>query len=220
MLRLLRVAPLAVAVLAALLPWTSPRANAITGEAVFDETVDAIWRIQRFDFTYSSPTVYYSCRALQAKIGAILHAVGAHQRVAVDVQCMGDFVRYAFVRVTLAVPAEATQSAVNAATTFDTRAQLVARLRHLRLPTAADIERFPAAWQTVSLSRHRSLHLDSADCDLLRGMREQIFPKLSVRVARDGLRCSSGSATRIRPKLEVTALMPTPTPDVRERPIS
>lgn len=221
MLRPLRVAPLAAAVLAALLSWSSLRANATTGEVLVDETVDAIWRIQRFDFTYRSSTVYYSCRALQAKVGAILRAVGAHQRVAVDVRCMGgEFVRYAFVRVTLAVPAEATQASVTAATTFDPRAQLVARLRHIRLPTATDIERFPAAWQTVSLSGHRNLRLDSGDCDLLRGMREQIFPKLSVRVARDGLRCSPGTATRVRPKLEVTALMPAPPPDAPDRPIS
>jgi hypothetical protein len=222
MLRPSRVAPLAAAVLGALLSWTPlpALATASAGGIAADETVDAVWRIQRFDFTYHSSTVYYSCRALQAKIGAILRAVGAHHRVAVDVHCMGgDFVRFAYVRVTLAVPAEATQATVTAATTFDTRAQLVARLRKLPLPTAVDIERFPAEWRTVSLSGHRSLRLDSGDCDLLRGMREQIFPKLSVRVARDGLRCTPGATTRIRPKLVVTALMPAPAP-LPDRPIS
>lgn len=221
MLRPPRVAPLAPSLLAAALCCVSPDADANTGDDADEATVNAIWRVQHFDFTYTSSNVYYSCGALQRKVGAILRAVGAHHRVAVDVHCMGgDFVRFAFVRVTLAVPAEATQEAVIAATTFDARAQLVARLRKLRLPTAEDIPRFPAAWKTVSLTRNRALRLESGDCDLLRGMRDQLFPKLSIRVSSGGLRCTPGVATRMRPKLEVTALMPAPSPIDADRPIS
>lgn len=177
------------------------------------DPVFAIWRIHRVDFVYHSPTVYYSCSALQAKIGAILRAVGAHTRVVVDVGCMGgNFVNHAFARVTLAVPAEATQETIHAATTFDTRERLIARVRKIQLPTSADIARFPAEWQTVSLSHRRGLHFGPGDCDLLRAMRKQVFPQLSIRIGKGGLRCTSGIATRLRPQLEVTALMPAPAP--------
>lgn len=214
MLRLRCTAPVTLAAVATMLG-SAPCVGADSG----DETVDAIWRIQRVDFTYRSADVYYSCSALQSKIGAILKAVGAHQRIAVEIQCMsGELVNNALARVTLAMPAEATQENVVAATTFDSRAQLVARLLKMRLPTATDIERFPAIWQTVALSSHRGLRLDPGDCDLLRGMHEQVFPRLSIRATHRGLRCTTGSATKIRPKLEVTALMPTEVTSVANSP--
>lgn len=207
MLRLRCTAPVTLAAMAAILGCIAPRVGADSG-TVIGEPVDAIWRVQRVDFIYRSADVYYSCTALQSKIGAILKAVGAHHRIAIDVGCInGELVNNAFARVTVAMPAEATQENVVAATTFDSRAQLVARVRGVRLPTAADIERFPAAWQTVSLSRHRSLRLDSGDCDLLRSMHQQLFPRLLIRASQQRLRCT-GSTTRMRPSLEVTALMP------------
>lgn len=208
MLRLRCTAPITLAAITVMFGCIAPRVGAESGVVIsVENTVDAIWRVQRVDFTYRSAEVYYSCRALQSKIGAILKAVGAHQQMAVDVGCMsGELVRNAFARVTLAMPAVATQENVVAATTFDSRAQLVARVRKVRLPTANDIERFPAAWQTVSLSRDRGLRLEPGDCDLLRGMHEQIFPRLSIRVTQQ-VRCATGS-TRMRPNLEVTALMP------------
>lgn len=189
-------------------------ASANPGDSAPTETIDAIWRIERFDFVYHSSDVFYSCGALQRKISAILRAVGAHARVAVEIRCPGgQLVRNAFASITLAIPTEANQENVRAATTFDTRAQLIARLRRTQLPSANDIQRFPASWQIVSLSRNRTLRLGPGDCDLLRGMRDQVFPKLSVRVASKGLRCSTGSATRIPPKIDVSALLPaTPLP--------
>lgn len=172
------------------------------------DTIVAVWRVHHVDLVYHSATVYYSCGALQSKISAILRAVGAHTRVFVDAGCMsGDFVNHTFARVTLATPVEATPAAIRAAATFDARERLIARLRKIRLPTEADVQRFPAEWQTVSLSRQRGLRLDAGDCDLLRALRKQVFPQLAIRVDKGG-HCTSGLATRLRPRLEVTALMP------------
>jgi hypothetical protein len=174
-----------------------------------DDTIAAIWQIERIEFVYHSSTVRYSCGSLQRRIAAILQAVGAHSTIGVDLGCRsGDLVRYANVRLTLAVPVEATEENVRAAIDFDTRDELVARLRQTQLPSANDIARFPASWRTVGLTRSPPLSLGPGDCDLLRAMRDDVFPRLRVRVVSSGLHCGGGADTRIKPRIQVNALMP------------
>lgn len=176
------------------------------------ETIQAIWHIERIDFTYQSTTVRYECGALRRRIAAILHSVGAHARVGVELTCTsGELVRRAGAHVTLAVPVEATEENLRAATDFDTRDELVARLQRKELPSANDIERFPASWRTVALTRSPPLSLGPADCDLLRAMRDQVFPRLRVRLVSSGLNCGGGSDTRIQPRINVSALVPSRT---------
>jgi hypothetical protein len=109
--------------------------------------------------------------------------------------------------VTLKLPVPATEENVRAATTFDTRDELIARLQHVELPTSADIQHFAAEWRAISLTRDRRLHLDAGDCDLMQGVRDQIFAKVAIRVTRGHLGCTSGIATRTRPTFEVEALV-------------
>ena len=177
-----------------------------------EDTIAAIWQIERIEFVYHSSTVRYSCGNLQRRIAAILQAVGAHSTIGVDVGCRsGELVRYANVRLKLAVPVEATEENVRAATDFDTRDELVARLRQTQLPSANDIARFPASWRTVALTRTPPLSLGPGDCDLLRAMRDDVFPRLRVRVVSSGLHCGGGANTRIKPRIQVNALMPSRT---------
>jgi hypothetical protein len=174
-----------------------------------DTQIVAIWQIERIDFVYSSTTVRYSCGNLQRRIAEILQAVGANARMGVELGCnSGELVRYANVHLTLAVPVEATEENVRAATDFDTHDELVARLHQTQLPSASDIVRFPASWRTVALTRSPPLSLGPGDCDLLRAMRDDVFPLLRVRVVSSGLRCGSGADTRIPPRIHVNALMP------------
>jgi hypothetical protein len=78
---------------------------------------------------YNSTTVRYSCGNLQRRIAQILQAVGAHASMGVEIGCnSGELVRYSNVHLTLAVPVEATEENLRAATNFDTRDELVARL--------------------------------------------------------------------------------------------
>jgi hypothetical protein len=211
MLSLRRTTLLALAALM-LAPIAIQRVHA-HGTSDSEQIVEAIWRIQRVEFMYNSRDVYYSCDALQYKIGAILRAVGAHHRgVRVELRCMGRFVNHASGRVTVAVPAQATEENVIAATTFDAQTQLLARMRKVPLPTPADIERFPASWQSVSLSRQRGLKLESGDCDLLQALRRQVFPTMPIHIVSEGLHCGLG-AGGMRPKLDVMALKPVPTAD-------
>jgi hypothetical protein len=149
---------------------------------------------------------------LQRRIAAILQAVGAHASVGVELGCSGgELVRYSNVHLTLAVPVEATEENLRAATNFDTRDQLVARLHQTQLPSAEQITRFPASWRTVALTRSPPLSLGPGDCDLLRAMRDDVFPRLHVRVVSSGLRCGGGADTRIPPRINVNALMPSRT---------
>ena len=207
MLHLRRTTLLALAALM-LVQTAIDRAHA-HGTSDSAEVVDAIWRIQRVEFMYNSRDVYYSCDALQYKIGAILKAVGAHHEgIRVELRCIGRFVNHAYGRVTVAVPAEATEENVIAATTFDAQTRLLARMRKVTLPTPADIERFPASWQSVSLSRQRGLKLESGDCDLLQTLRRQVFPTMPIRIESEALHCGLGAGTGMRPKLDVMALKP------------
>ena len=177
-----------------------------------NETIDAIWHIEHIAFVYSSSTVRYECGALQRRIAAILHAVGAHERIGVELGCKsGELVRHSNANVTLAIPVAATAENVAAATDYDTRDELIARVRQQELPGANDIERFTASWRTVALTRSPPLSLGPADCDLLRAMRDQVFPHLHVRVVSSGLNCGGGSDTRIPPRINVNALVPSRT---------
>ena len=178
-------------------------ANASTRGDAIGTRVEAIWRVQSFDFHHSS-SVAHSCGALRKKIVYILEAVGADEAPIVSVECGIGLLRTALVRITLASPVAATPESVQLATSFDGRAELTARMRNLALPTPAELERFPATWRRVSLARHGSLRLDASDCDLVRGMVRQVFPKLAARVERKPL-CIDG-VTRPVP-LEIVALL-------------
>ena len=157
-------------------------ANANTERAEVGARVEAIWLVQSFEFHHISSSVVYSCDELRGKIAAILRSVGAYERLIVQIGCNGNFVRSARASITLASPVEATPENIRRATTFDARAQLIARTRNLTLPTAEGIERFPATWRRISLRGQGLSRRDSGDCELIRATMKQIFPKLSTRV--------------------------------------
>jgi hypothetical protein len=172
-----------------------------------DNAVEAIWRVYEVAFTFSSPKSYYACTALRDKIRTILRGVGAHPTIKVMIGCDERvFLSNALVTLVVAMPEEATPEAVEAATTFTSKDELAARVRGESLPTPADIERFPAAWQRVSLSDRGPLFLSPGDCDLLSDLNRQVFPKLGIRAA-ERFSCFA-SATRVKSVLQVEALMP------------
>ena len=190
-------------------------ATAWAGDPAAEELVEAVWRVRVVDLAFSSPTTYYACDALQTKIGAILKAVGAHQGVKVVMGCKDrSFVNAAHARILVAFPTEATDAFIAAATTYSPRQELAARVRGEPLPSAADIERFPASWQRVSLSAQAPARLEPGDCDLLRDLSEQVFPKLGIRPA-TRIGCYA-SATRVKPDMDVDALVRVAAPAAAE----
>lgn len=172
--------------------------------------IDAFWNVEQLHFNFRSYRTRYACGALERKVANILRAVGARADVVVQTGCVSrQFMNDVVVSVKVAVPLSASEENITRSTTFDARERLIARVRNISLPTAADVELFSARWQRISLGRHRLVKLDTGDCDLLFAMNEQLFPKMSVRLHRNSLNCSM-SATRLRPRFEVTALVPVP----------
>jgi hypothetical protein len=100
---------------------------------------------------------------------------------------------------------EATRENIQAAITFDARARLLARLGKYRLPTAAQVEHFPAAWRRVSVTTNGRRRFGAGDCELLSEVQQQIFPQLRVRSSVQ-LYCVPW-ATHITQTLEVETLM-------------
>jgi hypothetical protein len=170
--------------------------------------VEALWRLQEFDFHFRAARGHYhSCSSLHSKISGILEAVGAGS-VVVKLGCNArDLTDATFARVAAAVPQEATLENIRAATTFDSRQQLTARVNQIELPTQSSVPRFSAEWREVSIAKIPGLHLGPGDCDLLDDLNDQIFPHLSIRVVRERLRCGSSNIRSTPPILVVEALM-------------
>jgi hypothetical protein len=179
-----------------------------------EKVITAIWSVQQLDFTYRSARGFYACNALQARLAGMLMRLGARESVKVEMECTGSgLVNSVHARISVAAPVEATEENVQAATSFDARDRLTARLNRFALPTAAEIERFPAAWRRVTLTESRQRRFDESQCELLSDVQQQILPRLSVRNVTP-LYCSPW-ATRIARGLEVDALVRVSVPTER-----
>lgn len=173
--------------------------------------LEAVWRVQQIELNVRTGRILYSCDGLRAKITAILTAVGARDGLDVNLPCRtGGLTNNAIAMITLSFPIEATVDNVRDVTTYSTQAQLAARLNGIQLPTANDVQRFMAQRRAIALNKQRQLRLDAGDCALLRALTAQVFPQMDVRIDAGGFSCPHGSAGRIRPRLHVTALMPSP----------
>ena len=172
------------------------------------ETVDAIWKTHRVLFRYSSSNTAYSCGGLGAKLTAILQRVGAHGDVRVTAAGCDEVSGLLTFDVQFRAPVPATAENLYAATAYDSRELLAARLRGERLPQAEDIERFAAQYETISLGRDRTLKLAPSDCDLVRQVMRGFFSRMSVEPTRSQVRCSSALGNFHPPQLTVTALVP------------
>ncbi len=179
-------------------------------EASHSRYVQAIWHLQQLQLHFHSFHNRYACDALEHKITHILKAVGARSDVAVSAGCMrGQFLSGAQVNIDVASPVAATADNIDRATTFNARERLVGRVRKTALPTPADLERFGASWENVSLTRDRQLHLTTADCELIAALNKQVFPQMAVQLNTRSFSCPS-VATRVRPRVEVAALLASP----------
>lgn len=195
-------------VIALALSATAPLAQ--SGDVAADNMVEAIWHVQSLTLEYDSTHAHYACDSLERKVRGILQAVGAHDSVAVKARCMdAGLLNQASVQIVLATPMPASEENIRMATTFTARDELLAKMRKTTLPTPANIPRFVATWRTLELSRAPRVRLDVGDCDLLQNMNQQVFSRLAVRLTNENLNCSA-SATRVRPRFELRALIPTP----------
>jgi hypothetical protein len=173
------------------------------------QIVEAVWRVQSLRFAYSGYATVYSCDSLLEKVRDILQGVGARETMRIRSWGCTDMVTHGFMEITLESPVEATRENVQALTTYDSTQQLVARIRNERLDSAADLPRFPATWKTVSM-KDKPLKLGPSDCELVEQLRRDVFPRMSIRVDRDRLRCSAAFGNIGQPQLRVAALVAVP----------
>ncbi len=178
----------------------------VFAQTVGVDAVDAIWRVQSLPFAFRGRHVLYACSTFQKKLRSVLEAVGAHSSLIIQTSCSQTALTGRIdARIALATPTPATAENIAAATTFDSKRELIARLKKTPLPTASDIERFRAVHRTVVLENRGGLQLEPSDCELLIAIRDQLFPRLDVVVAKNTAFCSEALA---RPVLiEVQALI-------------
>jgi hypothetical protein len=167
--------------------------------------IDAIWHVQSLPFLFRGRHVLYNCTFFQKKLHSILVAVGADPSLIIQTSCTPNAITDRItVRIALATPVEATADNIAAATSFDSKRELLARLQKTPLPTPSAIEKFRARMRSVTLEDSGELQLEPSDCELLIALTDQVFPKLNVEVEKNLLFCTEAVART--PQLKVRAL--------------
>jgi hypothetical protein len=169
--------------------------------------VEAVWKQQQLSLTYRTAGAVHTCAGLRSQLRSLLILLGAHETLTVEVQGCEDTEGTRVVRIAIASPFERNGMPVSEQ---DATAQLIERLRRVDPATANAEGPFLAQWKTISFSNALSLRLTPADCELLRQLRYQVMPKLSVRVVSDRMRCTNDLASGNRPRLVVAALVAQP----------
>jgi hypothetical protein len=174
------------------------------------QIVEAVWKVQSLSFAYSGYATVYSCDALLDKVRVILQSVGARDTMRIRSWGCTDMVTHGRMDITLESPVEATPENIRALTTYGSTKELVARVRNEQLQSAEDMQRFPATWKSVSMTREKKLKLGPSDCELVEQLRRDVFPRMSIRVEHDRLRCSIAFGNIGQPQLRVSALVAAP----------
>ena len=176
--------------------------------------VAAVWQPQIVKFEYRAGNTLYTCRSLQRKIERILLQVGTRDRARFRRFYCGDLSHIVSAEIAVMIPLEATDENLRRLTDYDSREILVARVQGQRLPGAADVQVFPATWKRMTLP---GMQLRHGDCDLLQQLRQQVLPKLSVRIVSSNLeQCSTVLGKGVAPHLVVQALIAEPVDRVVE----
>jgi hypothetical protein len=191
--------------LAVLLTVSTMTGIAKAGTADAQAHVAAVWQPQIVKFEYRAGNTLYTCRSLQRKIERILLQVGARERARFRRFYCGELSHMVSAEIAVMTPLEATDENLRRLTDYDSQEILIARVQGQRLPGATDLQVFPAAWKRMTLPGMRFGH---GDCDLLQQLRQQVLPKLAVRIVSSNLeQCSTVIGKGVAPHLVVQALI-------------
>ena len=187
-----------------------------------EATVPAIWRIQSIPFEFNSDSISYTCESFRDKVASILVSVGVHPSLIVKARCVplgpaspsrasdaklgGSLSSRVIATLALASPVIANEENIKEATTFSEERRLIARINQEQLPTPEDIPMFAAVWASIAIDGSPDAWLDPRDCELLRQLSRQVFPKIGVEVTQRRLVCSPSMISK--PELKVRALVP------------
>jgi hypothetical protein len=179
------------------------------------DSVPATWKVQEIRYSYVGFTTAYNCDAAEDKLKEILLALGAHPGTQVRATgCnMNRPSRNFFVTITSATPVPATDAIAVPAKGEKSRQELLERLGN-KNPISSD--QFPATWKSVDLSNDRKLNLRPGDCELMEGLRDNVLPKLSVKIESNRVQCTPRQLSISTPELKVSALVPLASPDQKQ----
>ena len=166
-------------------------------------SAQAKWRAQEIRYTYNGISNAYNCDSAERRLRDILLALGAHEQTRVKARgCEPRGVATSFfITITTATPLPLGSASAGASNGPEQRALLAA------LDLKPD-ETFVAELKVIDLSQQRQLKLQPGDCELLRGLRNNVLPQLSMKVVRDDINCNSNGVGRQRSGLTVAALVP------------
>ncbi len=179
--------------------WLAPAAASQSG------ALDSVWKAQRITLSYRGSTTFYTCDLFERNVRLAMNVLGAHPHMLLDrSHCTSREIR---LTVTFKSPIEADEKNLRELTTYSAQHELVARLNGVSLPSAADLQRFPAEWSEISFAGNPRLRLTASDCEFVDNLRRQLLPHIRVRVVSNRLFCSPGSLAIAGPKLRVVALV-------------
>jgi|HigsolmetaAR201D_1030396.scaffolds.fasta_scaffold00450_17 hypothetical protein len=183
---------------------------AVSGQALSaDETpVPAKWQVQEVRFSYAGFTTAYDCDAVAAKIKSILVALGAHESTQVRATgCPTNWPsRTFFVTITAATPvpvAELEKRDAEKSSAEKSREEL---LKRLGVKNRFEEEEFLASWKTVDLEKERRLRIEPGDCELMEDLRDEVFPKLGIKIEEERISCTPNQLSLQPPHIRVSAL--------------
>lgn len=168
------------------------------------EAIQATWKEQelRHTFTLVERDGGYDCLNFGQRLQEMLIKVGAHERTRVLVQGCNGGSTFMFTIAT------ATPVPLADAASRGERSKKV--LKRMKVTAEQLDETFPAAWRTVELSRYAKL--GAGDCELMRDLRNNLLPKLGVRIESGQIDCRRTDGRLSSRDLTVSALAPLDTP--------
>jgi hypothetical protein len=170
----------------------------------------AVWIERKLKFWFTSRSTFYSCAALRDRARYLLYRVGARPDMKVMVSCLDQIgpQQMPSVRITAAVPAEATPEVLARLDADMPRQELIKRVRKTRgLYTEDPLAQFPAVWQTVTIDGRKDPYLEDGDCEFIEQFTKQVLVPLGVRIAADSrVRCVPHQVTMGSVKLKVESL--------------
>lgn len=175
------------------------------------QPVQSVWKPVEIRYSYVGFTAAYNCDAFESKMKRILQALGSPPQTKVQANGCVDLNRPShnfFVTITTATPVPASEAKEPA---NESEQELIARLNGGK--NALATQPFPASWKTVDLSHDRRLNLQPGDCELMERLRDDVLPKLSVKVVSARIQCTPNQLSIQTPQLRVSALVPLPKAD-------
>ena len=152
----------------------------------------AVWNEQEIEFTYMGFTSYYSCDGLRDKVRYLLRQLGAREDLKVrSAGCarMSGPEMFPRVRINAAVAVPATPERLEKLAAEASKRELIARVNRRSSTVGEATEQFGASTRVVEFRDRPNGKIQAGDCELMERFRDEVLPKLELRVVESDIRC-------------------------------